>query len=278
MLQAARIDSRPEMIWPVIPLIPTTSRREEKCPTHRFFGATGANQSFYNFYEIVALKPKNSFITGANLDAQCSCDTFSDALGNLLKIISPGTGGKLNLAEHTMQNVISASGSYVVVQNSLQAVIQTIGEEGKLTEVGTELAFIRHYFSLNTADLSRTLLVERPTVYAWLDGKSEPNRENRYRIRTLFKIASKWSEKSSLSIGKYLREPVEGELSLIDFFLRDTLETEAIDRVLARVLEAVNRRAKAKRDRSVAAIVKRSGFKPLSTELERERFDQITRF
>jgi DNA-binding transcriptional regulator YiaG len=278
MLKAARIDSRPDMIWPVISLIPTTSRREEKCPTHRFFGVTGANQTFYNLYGTDALGPKSSFITGANLDTYCSCNVFGDALGNLLNIVSPGTGGELNLAEPTMQNLISASGAYVVIQTSLRPEIRTIRADEKLTGVGKELALVRHYFSLTTTDLSRVLLVERPTVYAWLDGKSEPKRENRARIRKLFNIASKWREKSSLSIGKFLYEPIDGELSLIDFLLRDTLETEAINRILARVLEALNIRARAKLDRSVAAIVNRSGFKPLSKELECERFDQITRF
>ncbi|MGA3081503.1 MAG: hypothetical protein ABSD44_08995 [Terracidiphilus sp.] len=278
MLQAARVDcwygkSRPEKS-----LISALWSKRDRRPGASSFVGTGVGQTSYCIGNTVAFDPASLLITGASQDTHFSYGSFGYVMGSIFRGECPGTGGELSLAEPTMRNLISASGSYVIVQGSPRLEIRATHAEEKLTEAGKEIALIRYYFSLTTTDLSRILLVERPTVYAWLDGKSEPNRENRGRIRKLFNIAFRWREKSSLPIGKFLREPMEGELSLIDLLLRDTLETEAIDRVLVCVLEAVGRRAKTKRDRAVSAIVKRSGFKPLPPELERERFDQITRF
>ncbi len=278
MPQAARVDcwfgkGRPERS-----LVSTQWRKQDRHPGASSFVGTGVNQADYSISKTVALAPTGLVITGASQDTHYSYEAFGYALGNLFNSACPGTGGELNLAEPTMQNLVPASGAYVFVQGSQRLEIVTIRTEEKLVEAGKEIALVRHYFSLTTTDLSRILLVERPTVYAWLDGKSEPNPENRSRIRKLFNIASRWREKSSLPIGKFLREPMEGEMSLFDLLRRNALETEAIDRVLVSVLEAVNRRAKTKLDRSVRAIAKRNGYKQLPSELARERFDQITRF
>jgi hypothetical protein len=144
--------------------------------------------------------------------------------------------------------------------------------------VGKQLALVRHYFSLNTTDLSRILLVERPTVYAWLDGKWEPNQENRNRIRKLHQLARVWQEKSKQPIGRFLREPIDGEFSLMDHLVRDPLDTMTVDRVLNALHEQLDQKTRTKRARSVRMIAKQSGFKPLSSAQESEHFDRITRF
>ncbi len=253
-------------------------RRQDRYSGTLYSTSTVADQITSNINESVLFVSPDLITSVSHQGAYNTCVIFNVALNNLLKNAEPGTGGELKLVEETMQCFVSASGAYIHVQSSPRSINQKSGEEGKLTEVGRELALVRHYFSLSTSDLSRILFVKRPTVYAWLDGKWEPKPENRNRIRKLFNIASWWREKSNLSIGKFLHEPVEGEQSLIDFLLRNTLETEAIERILVRIFEAVDKTAKSRRDHSIRAIVKRSGFKPLSAELERDRFDQITRF
>jgi hypothetical protein len=137
---------------------------------------------------------------------------------------------------------------------------------------------LRHYFSLNTTDLAKVLLVERPTVYAWLESKWEPKQENKGRIRKLYQVARTWHEMSKQPIGKLLRESVDGDVTLMDYLVRDTLEVAAINRILAVIRELVDRRVKSKRARSVREIAKQRGFKPLPSAQEDERFDQITRF
>jgi hypothetical protein len=79
-------------------------------------------------------------------------------------------------------------------------------------------------------------------------------------------------------IGKLLRESVDGDVTLMDYLVRDTLEVAAINRILAVIRELVDRKVKSKRARSVREIAKQRGFKPLPAAQEDERFDQITRF
>jgi hypothetical protein len=217
-------------------------------------------------------------VTGAYEGSSGASAIFDCALTSLLQNTYYGTGGEPLLVEATMQNLASASGAYIVVQNSPHSAPPTDLSENTLTGVGRQLAFARHYFSLNTTDLSRILLVERPTIYAWLDDKWEPNQENRARIRKLYQLARAWREKSNQPVGKFLREPIDGDFSLMDHLVREPLEMAVIDRILRTIHDQVDRKTRAKRARSVRAIAKQSGFKPLSPGQESERFDQITRF
>jgi hypothetical protein len=177
-----------------------------------------------------------------------------------------------------MQNLASASGAYVVVQNPQRTSPSADPATVTPVDIGRQLAFVRHHLSLNATDLSRILLVERPTVYAWLDGKWDPKQENKGRIRKLYQIARAWYEMSKQPIGKLLREPLDGDTSLMDHLVRDTLEVAAINRVLSAIHELSDHKAKTKRVRSIREIAKQRGFKPISAAQEIERFDQITRF
>ena len=83
---------------------------------------------------------------------------------------------------------------------------------------------------------------------------------------------------AQLPIGKLLRESVDGDVTLMDYLVRDTLEVAAINRILGVIREMVDGKVKSIRVRSVCEIAKQRGFKPLPSAQEDERFDQITRF
>jgi hypothetical protein len=216
-------------------------------------------------------------VTG-NYEAEPQASVFYDlAIESLVSMAYLGTGGEPPWAG-TMLNSFSASGAYIVIQNPPQTSFSTDPATITPIDLGRQLAFARHYLSLNTTDLSRILLVERPTVYAWLDGKWDPKQENKGRIRKLYQVARNWHEKLKQPIGKLLREPVDGNASLMDYLVRDTLELATINRVLTVIRELAERKAKTKRVRSVREVAKQRGFKPISLAQEDERFDQITRF
>jgi hypothetical protein len=202
---------------------------------------------------------------------------YDRALESLVQTTYYGTGGE-PLWAGTMQNLFSASGAYIVVQNPPLIDPATGSGVAAPLDIGRQLAFVRHYLSLNTTDLSRILLVERPTVYAWLDGKWDPKQENKGRIRKLYQVARTWHEMSKQPLGKLLREPIEGDVNLMDYLVRETLEMAAINRALELMREQSERMAKSKRVRSVREVAKQRGFKPLSSAQEDERFDQITKF
>lgn len=226
--------------------------------------------------------PKAKFIditevTGGYEQEPGAFGFYEQALGSLVQAAYRGTGGEL-LWEGAMQSVMPVSGAYIVVQSPSRTA--TIVDPAAATplDVSRQLAFLRHYFSLNTTDLAKVLLVERPTVYAWLESKWEPKHENKGRIRKLYQVARTWHEMSKQPIGKLLRESVDGDVALMDYLVRDTLEVAAINRILAVIRELVDRTVKSKRARSVREIAKQRGFKPLPSAQEDERFDQITRF
>ncbi|MGO8775161.1 MAG: hypothetical protein ACLQHT_12900 [Terracidiphilus sp.] len=261
------------------PLVPPPWGIRERCPAIRLFDHVGVQQTRYNLTAVAAFKPTGLLlITGSSQIVYDTGSIFHFALTGLFESACPGTGGEPHLVEATMQSFVSASGGYVVIESPARPIVEVDREQEGLTAAGRELALVRHYFSLSATDLSRVLLVERPTVYAWLDGKWDPNPENRGRIRKLFHFACNWRERSSQAIGGFLREPIDGDQSLFDHLVRQQLDTTAIDQLLIRILRLVDQGVRTKRDRSVKAIARQKGFKPLPKDLERESFDRNTRF
>ncbi len=188
-----------------------------------------------------------------------------------------GTGGEPRLIEPTLHNPVSASGAFITVEVLPQLFAVADSSDTVQTEVARQITFVRHYFSLSTTDLARLLLVERPTVYAWLDGKWEPNQENRTRIRKLFLLASSWQGISKQPIGKFLREPVDGESSLMDYLVRQQLDTVKVTDLMNLIHAQIDQKVRSKRARSVGMVAKQSGFKPLSSAQEDESFDRVTK-
>lgn len=233
----------------------------------------------FNFWDDQKTSPTFNFIdvTGGHERKPRAFLYCDEVLESLAQTTYQGTGGEPLWAE-TMQSLASVSGAYIVVQNSPRTAPPADPAAVTPIEAGRQLAFARHYLSLNTTDLSRVLLVERPTVYAWLDGKWDPKQENKGRIRKLYQVARTWQQMSKEPVGKLLREPLDGDTSLMDYLVRDTLGVAAINRVLEVLRELADRRVKAKRGRSVREIAKQRGFKPLPSAQENEQFDQITKF
>jgi hypothetical protein len=202
--------------------------------------------------------------------------SLNQVLESLVQATYRGTGGERHWA--TMQSIVPASGAYVVMQSAPWSATTVDPAAVTPVDVSRQLAFVRHYLSLNTTDLSKILLVERPTVYAWLDGRWDPKQSNKGRIRKLYQFARNWHEVSKQPIGKLLYEPIDGDASLMDYLVRNTLEVAAINRAIGLIREMSERKAKTKRVRSVREVAKLRGFKPISSLQENEQFDQMTRF
>ena len=201
---------------------------------------------------------------------------YDQVLGSLVQATYCGTGGLL--LDGAMQSVTPASGAYIVVQAPAREATILDPAAATPVDISRQLAFVRHYLSLNTTDLAKVLLVERPTVYAWLDGRWDPKQENKSRIRKLYQLARSWQEMSRQPIGKLLREPVGDGTCLLDYLVRNSLEIAAINRVLELVRAMAEQEVKTKQLRNVREVAKQRGFKPITSTQEDERFDQATRF
>ena len=89
--------------------------------------------------------------------------------------------------------------------------------------------------------------------------------------------ASSWQGISKQPIGKFLREPVDGESSLMDYLVRQQLDTVKVTDLMNLIHAQIDQKVRSKRARSVGMVAKQSGFKPLSSAQEDESFDRVTK-
>lgn len=82
-----------------------------------------------------------------------------------------------------------------------------------------ELSFVRDVFELAITDLSRILDHKRPTIYAWIKGDREPDKQVAIdHIHILYKLAQQWNNKKIIpvSIGKLKNQKLIDDQSFVD--------------------------------------------------------------
>jgi transcriptional regulator with XRE-family HTH domain len=78
--------------------------------------------------------------------------------------------------------------------------------ENPLRTPADKLAFIRSTLGFNISQLASAVGVERPTIYAWLDSRSEPHPGNAARLDAICGLAAKWVRLSNMPLTSTLRE------------------------------------------------------------------------
>jgi DNA-binding transcriptional regulator YiaG len=68
-----------------------------------------------------------------------------------------------------------------------------------------QITYARHYLSLSVADFARLVRVERPAVYAWMDGENEPRAANQEQLNRLYRAALYVKERFGEPVGSLLR-------------------------------------------------------------------------
>lgn len=86
-----------------------------------------------------------------------------------------------------------------LVSNPLDATVDTT------LPVRAQITFTRHYLSLSVADFARLVGVERPAVYAWMDGDNEPRPANHSSLNRLHRAALCVKNRLGEPIGSLLR-------------------------------------------------------------------------
>lgn len=138
---------------------------------------------------------------------------------------------------------------------------------------------IRHYLSLNVSNLAKVFLVQRPTVYAWLKGTSDPHEENLTRLSEIHRIAKEWHRIAGIPMGNLHKMPLANGSSLLDTLCHAKIDTSAVDRILQSLKAEQDREstAKANRYRSVKSIAEKHGFSPMPSELAKRSVEMATR-
>lgn len=100
------------------------------------------------------------------------------------------------------------------------------------------------FFGVSKSDLAKALRVTRPTVYAWLDGVSEPLAENQRRLSILARVAARLGgDFAGPLFHAYVEQPVEGFTeSLFQMLLCDDLDEGALTSAARRVKEMTSKR------------------------------------
>lgn len=97
------------------------------------------------------------------------------------------------------------------------------------------IAVIRQYLSLSVSDFARVVGIERPTVYAWIDGESNPRKANLERLRVLNAVAERWKDMTGQPIGRLLDERLPGETKTLLELLAGEIDADAVESLLERL-------------------------------------------
>lgn len=101
-------------------------------------------------------------------------------------------------------------------------------EKLQLKTPSSLVADIRSMLSLQVKELAEAVGVERPTVYAWIKGLSEPQRNNSVRLRQLHRLAQAWGRLSKNPLGAAIREPNDAGQSILDHLKEEPIPEETI--------------------------------------------------
>lgn len=134
-----------------------------------------------------------------------------------------------------------------------------VGLTNAVLDVPNQLSLIKDSFSLSITDLSKVLLVERPTVYSWLDG-IPPRDANQVRINSLKKAAEKWNSSCSDPVGKYLKAISFQESSIFDILCEDPLQEMVLSQAIEITADKVKSDIEKKQVSSLSTKLKSKGF------------------
>lgn len=124
-----------------------------------------------------------------------------------------GTGERFHLEELELDLF---TGTVYFVCSHFQRFATETSEANQIFSTKEMLSEIRAHLSLTITELASSIGVERPTVYAWLEGRSKPRRRNLDRMQKVFEIAQKWAEISDLPVGNMVRHADESGGSVIE--------------------------------------------------------------
>jgi transcriptional regulator with XRE-family HTH domain len=110
---------------------------------------------------------------------------------------------------------------------------------------GEMVSAIRSSLSLNINEMARVVHVERPTIYDWVGGRSNPHPDNLERLSKVFTIAQQWKRISPLPVDSYVCQSDMTGKSIVDLLSEEFIDT---DIVLVRLKVLANIQKKAKQD------------------------------
>lgn len=209
-----------------------------------------------------------------------SPEMVSDSTGSRLPTEVPGRElyARLLLAA----SLVVGTGGHVIPQLSATSSVDTVVarksssnntlRRGRSLFVSDQLANVRAIFGFSAKQLADVLRVSRPTIYAWIDGTTEPREHNRERINLLERLAMAWQERSSETLNRHLNSRLWCDRTLLEL-----LSASSIDQ--GSVTEAFNVFAsemKKARGMSIADRLDSAGFTRPPAEAQQNLLSRYT--
>ncbi len=117
-------------------------------------------------------------------------------------------------------------------------VLSTQNTTVSLTDVPAIVAHVRSELSLSITELAAILDVQRPTIYAWLRGDSQPQQRNVDRLTFLYRISTRWADSSIRPLGRHLRHAFGDEgKTLFELLRDDDPDLDEIEKHLAALVQ-----------------------------------------
>ena len=127
----------------------------------------------------------------------------------------PGSGGYIKVRPYTRRVLTGTGGKLAYGEHR-----PTLRQPEHAADL---LRLVRTALSLNMTELAGAVGVERPTVYAWLAGKSNPQSANRERLERLASYARLWKRIGTRPLGRLVRSSATGGSSVCELLCRESI-------------------------------------------------------
>ena len=102
-----------------------------------------------------------------------------------------------------------------------------------------QIAYLKNIIGFKVSEIASILLVERQTVYNWLNS-SDLRNDNQDRIDDIYRICAEWEKQVKIeNLDFYLRRKIYQEKSLLDLLTMTNLDLNAIKQALGKSQEAM---------------------------------------
>jgi transcriptional regulator with XRE-family HTH domain len=193
-----------------------------------------------------------------------------EEISNIQRLLGTGNG----LCEIKIENETATGGIRYRLATEITHSKPTLVTES----VSSMLGKIKSVFALSVADLSKVMGVERPTIYAWMAGRTVPHAFNLERLKELFNLA-KQSEKWLVGLAdKQIKQFQIQDTSLPELLSQDVIPKDlllsGLESIKVSIEQDLNNVGQKKL--SLKDLAAKHGISMPSKESSRDTFDLVT--
>lgn len=159
--------------------------------------------------------------------------------------------------------------------DNFQKSLQKSAESFLDKTVSEKIEHIGATLGVNILELAAILGVSRPTIYEWMETKEVTMRKkNQDRLNTIYEISNRWKDKNVGVLTYYLHKSLNtSNRTLFDLLKDDNLDIANISHYLDNIAQIILKKREA--NEAEETLLKKHGFKPVSSEDMEDRLNDI---